>query len=82
MIEDLKWDYWNVYYNIIGSDVVFDRDCVEMLLDKIVDVVAEKFDILALILEGLEIKSLQEVRQIQIAFLTTILFFYIFFLGR
>ena len=68
MIEDLKWDYWNVYYNIIGSDVVFDRDCVEMLLDKIVDVVTEKFDILALILEGLEIKSLQEVRQIQIAF--------------
>ena len=62
MIEDLKWDYWNVYYNIIGSDVVFDRDCVEMLLDKIVDVVAEKFDILALILEGLEIKSLQKVR--------------------
>ena len=68
MIEDLKWDYWNVYYNINGSDVVFDRDCVEMLLDKIVDVVTEKFDILALILEGLEIKSLQEVRQIQIAF--------------
>ena len=68
MIEDLKWDYWNVDYNIIGSDVVFDRDCVEMLLDKIVDVVTEKFDILALILEGLEIKSLQEVRQIQIAF--------------
>ena len=62
MIEDLKWDYWNVDYNNIGSDVVFDRDCVEMLLDKIVDVVAEKFDILALILEGLEIKSLQEVR--------------------
>ena len=62
MIEDLKWDYWNVYYNIIGSDVVFDRDCVEKLLDKIVDVVAEKFDILALILEGLEIKSLQKVR--------------------
>ena len=68
MIEDLKWDYWNVDYNNIGSDVVFDRDCVEMLLDKIVDVVTEKFDILALILEGLEIKSLQEVRQIQIAF--------------
>ena len=68
MIEDLKWDYWNVYYNIIGSDVVFDRDCVKMVLDKIVDVVTEKFDILALILEGLEIKSLQEVRQIQIAF--------------
>ena len=62
MIEDLKWDYWNVDYNNIGSDVVFDRDCVEMLLDKIVDVVAEKFDILALILEGLEIKSLQKVR--------------------
>ena len=62
MIEDLKWDYWNVDYNNLGSDVVFDRDCVEMLLDKIVDVVAEKFDILALILEGLEIKSLQEVR--------------------
>ena len=68
MIEDLKWDYWNVYYNIIGSDVVFDRDCVKVVLDKIVDVVTEKFDILALILEGLEIKSLQEVRQIQIAF--------------
>ena len=68
MIEDLKWDYWNVYYNIIGSDVVFDRDCVKMVLDEIVDVVTEKFDILALILEGLEIKSLQEVRQIQIAF--------------
>ena len=62
MIEDLKWDYWNVDYNNIGSDVVFDRDCVEMLLDKIVDVVTEKFDILALILEGLEIKSLQKVR--------------------
>ena len=68
MIEDLKWDYWNVYYNIIGSDVVFDRGCVKVVLDKIVDVVTEKFDILALILEGLEIKSLQEVRQIQIAF--------------
>ena len=68
MIEDLKWDYWNVYYNIIGSDVVFDRDCVKMVLDKIVAVVTEKFDIPALILEGLEIKSLQEVRQIQIAF--------------
>ena len=62
MIEDLKWDYWNVGYNNIGSDVVFDRDCVEMLLDKIVDVVAVKFDILALVLEGLEIKSLQKVR--------------------
>ena len=62
MIEDLKWDHWNVDYNNIGSDVVFDGDCVEKLLDKIVDVVVEKFDILALILEGLEIKSLQKVR--------------------
>ena len=55
MIEDLKWDYWNVYYNIIGSDVVFDRDCVKVVLDKIVAVVTEMFDIPALILEGLEI---------------------------
>ena len=62
MIEDLEWDHWNVDYNNIDSDVVFNGDCVEELLDKIVDVVAEKFDILALILEGLEIKSLQKVR--------------------
>ena len=82
MIEDLKWDYWNVYYNIIGSDVVFDRDCVKVVLDKIVAVVTEKFDIPALILEGLEIKSLQEVRQIRIAFEQPFYFFYIFLLGR
>ena len=62
MIEDLEWDHWNVDYNNIDSDVVFNGDCVEELFDKIVDVVAEKFDILALILEGLEIKSLQKVR--------------------
>ena len=62
MIEDLEWDHWNVDYNNIDSDVEFNGDCVEGLFDKIVDVVAEKFDILALILEGLEIKSLQKVR--------------------
>ena len=62
MIEDLEWDHWNVDYNNIDSDVVFNGDCVEELFDKIVDVVAEKFDILALILEGLEIKSLQKGR--------------------
>ena len=62
MIEDLEWDHWNVDYNNIDSDVEFNGDCVEELFDKIVDVVAEKFDILALILEGLEIKSLQKGR--------------------
>ena len=68
MIEGLKWDYQNVGYNNIGNDVVFDRDCVEKLLDKIVDVVAVKFDVRALFLEGFEIKSRQKVRQIQIVF--------------